>query len=81
MHLAAAIVLLLSIGIYCWRRRDAGRGKHVFGVARDMERGGNYEAACFHYAVAATPVMTRSCAVGRSSSSGTPTDHFNSRNS
>ncbi len=53
MHIVAAVIILLLIAIYYWRRSEDKRGKYVYGLAKTNEDKRNYEAACFHYAVAA----------------------------
>ncbi len=53
MRAVAAIILLLLVGVFFWRRSEVKRGEDLFALAKGMEDAGNYEAACFHYAAAA----------------------------
>ncbi len=53
MYIAAAMILVISIGIFSWKTSEIKRGKQVFGLAKAMEDNGHYEAACFLDAVAA----------------------------
>ncbi len=62
MRIVAAVLFLLVVGIYFWRRK---RAVYVFGLARDMEENGHYEAACFHYAVAANTGHKRAACRGK----------------
>jgi len=49
----ALILLFLAWVVFRSRKSGAKRGKIIFDRAASLERAGNFEDACFHYAVSA----------------------------
>ncbi len=46
------IAVLIIIGIIIFLRSERKRGRNVYDIAESLEKEGDYEAACYHYAIA-----------------------------